>query len=251
VKNGHKTLVELALNAKADLNIQDNDGRTPLHWAAEGDRSELVELLLRFNPELNLQDYQGWTALHVIVVARSWSLKIVELLLEAGADVNMRDDHGRTVLHWAARFNSQRLVRMLLKFKTAPNIQDELGCTALHHAALTSVGFVTMELLQNAKADVNLDTNDGWTALELASLDVDDPIRTTLTELSGKGLPKEVDLDSVFDYYPDRHARRRDDSDDSDDSVDHAFAEREGGREEVDFDSVSDCYPDRHARRRC
>ncbi len=52
-KNGDLDGVVSALDAGADINIQNNDGLTALIWAARNGHIEIVESLLRANANLN------------------------------------------------------------------------------------------------------------------------------------------------------------------------------------------------------
>ena len=44
---GHKDIVELLLKYKADVNIEDQHGNTPLIKACRGGHSKIVEILLK------------------------------------------------------------------------------------------------------------------------------------------------------------------------------------------------------------
>ena len=83
VKRGDENLAKLLLETgKLDVDPKDNDGRTPLWWAA-GYGSEAV----------------------------------VKLLLETGkADVDSKDNDGRTPLSWAARHGRKAVVKLLQSF---------------------------------------------------------------------------------------------------------------------------------------
>ena len=43
--NGHATIVEYLLTKGAEINVKDNRGRTPLHLAADNGRKDVVALL--------------------------------------------------------------------------------------------------------------------------------------------------------------------------------------------------------------
>ena len=78
------------LQAGADLDVRDEHGLTPLHWAAWKNE----------NP--------------VVVVA----------LLEAGADLNAWADNGLTSLHWAAAGNNNpAVITTLLEAGADPNME--------------------------------------------------------------------------------------------------------------------------------
>lgn len=54
---------KLLISAKADLNIQDFEGRSSLHWAVKRENVEAVKLLLAAKVDKNIQDGFGKTAL--------------------------------------------------------------------------------------------------------------------------------------------------------------------------------------------
>jgi ankyrin repeat protein len=51
--------VKLLLEKSADLNFQDNNGRTPLSWAAEKGHEAIVMLLFEKGGKLNSQENDG------------------------------------------------------------------------------------------------------------------------------------------------------------------------------------------------
>jgi ankyrin repeat protein len=51
------------LRAPADVNEADDQGNTPLHWAAIGNEVEIAQLLLSKGADLNATDPQGLTPL--------------------------------------------------------------------------------------------------------------------------------------------------------------------------------------------
>lgn len=57
----NKDLVTYLLNKKADPNIADATGSTPLFWAVKFGNKELIELLLRYKADKALKDAQGMT----------------------------------------------------------------------------------------------------------------------------------------------------------------------------------------------
>ena len=60
----HTDVVELLLANKADVNVKDNGGYTPLHWAALGEQKDMAELLLASKADVNAWDSNGETPLH-------------------------------------------------------------------------------------------------------------------------------------------------------------------------------------------
>ena len=74
----------------------------PLHMAVKEGDFELVEALLLSTNDtnVNVQDQNGDTPLHF--AAETGNIKIVQFLLNRGANVNLPDKDGITPLGWAA-----------------------------------------------------------------------------------------------------------------------------------------------------
>jgi ankyrin repeat protein len=67
VDTGHKDVLELLLNNKADINAKNNQGETPLHFAVKSGFRNLAKLLLVHNADVNAKNNQGETPLHFAV----------------------------------------------------------------------------------------------------------------------------------------------------------------------------------------
>ena len=66
-RQGDITQVKKALEKGANVNIMDQDGYTPLHYAARFGRTYMVQVLLEKNAETKRQDGGGNTAAHLAV----------------------------------------------------------------------------------------------------------------------------------------------------------------------------------------
>ena len=106
---------------------------------------DIFKALIQAGADLETRDLQGRTPLHHAVAAPRQSVAI--LLLEAGADPNARDLQGRTALMMAARFSGIReLATRLIHLGAHIDEQDDQGRTALH-AALDHGIFAAHDLL--------------------------------------------------------------------------------------------------------
>ena len=86
VEDGNIQLVKNYINSGYDLNIQNynDDGYTPLIYAILKDNIEIVELLLNAGADIDKQDNNGYTAL--IYAAYDNNRNVIELLLDYHAD---------------------------------------------------------------------------------------------------------------------------------------------------------------------
>ena len=86
------SLLRALLDAGANVDVQDSNGRTPLFMASEG-HIDSVRVLLEAGANANLQDKKGVTPLHV--AALLGEPEVVRMLLDAGARKDLRNSHGK------------------------------------------------------------------------------------------------------------------------------------------------------------
>ncbi|KAK0716313.1 hypothetical protein B0H67DRAFT_472320, partial [Lasiosphaeris hirsuta] len=90
------------LEKGADVESRDNNGRTPLSWAAENPfKVGPLKLLLEKGADIESRDNNGRTPLSW-AAENPFTVGPLKLLLEKGADVESRDNNGRTPLSWVA-----------------------------------------------------------------------------------------------------------------------------------------------------
>ena len=148
-----------------DLNIQDNDGRTALHKAAEYNKPEAIRALLKAGADLDIQDNDGRTALHEAALQKN--PEPTRALVKAGAAFDIQDNDGRTALHRAAEFNRSAVIHALAEAGANLNVQDNEGKTALHRAAIFDLPKVIHALAEEG-ANLNIRDSDDKTALHRA-----------------------------------------------------------------------------------
>jgi ankyrin repeat protein len=96
-RNGMECVQNLLLLG-ADVHFRNIDGLTPLSLAVHMGSIESTKILLEHGSYANSRDNNGKSPLHY--AAEAWNAhKIVQLLIQYGADVNSRDMLGFTPLH--------------------------------------------------------------------------------------------------------------------------------------------------------
>jgi ankyrin repeat protein len=111
---------------KVDVDAKDEDGSTPLSWAAGLGHEAVVKLLLDKGAELETEDGRGRMPLSY--AAESGHEAVAKLLLDTGkVDVDAKDEDGSTPLSWAAGLGHEAVVKLLLdKGAVGPN-----GCNCI------------------------------------------------------------------------------------------------------------------------
>ena len=125
-----------ALVSSTVVDVPDGEGRTPLMWASFFARTELVNWLIEQGADVNRQDRNGYSALHF--VAQERIADVATLLLDAGAQTEVRDRYGNTPL-WTASFNARgdlAVVRLLTKHGASFDNRNHAGKTIREIATL-------------------------------------------------------------------------------------------------------------------
>lgn len=65
-QSGNKEIAGFLLSIGADINHQDNDGNTAIHYVLKNKRSsnELIDTIMKAHPDLSLKNRAGFTAFH-------------------------------------------------------------------------------------------------------------------------------------------------------------------------------------------
>ncbi|KAK3404689.1 hypothetical protein EUGRSUZ_K01002 [Eucalyptus grandis] len=157
-------LKEITYRLPKLLSEPDENGWTPLHWAASLESFEAMELLLRKFPYLALQkDKDGSYPIHVAS----------ERPYFAGLKLLM-DHTGQNILHVAAETGITYTVQWVLKYYGGPdrleklvNSKDEDGNTPLHLASMRNHCKVMRLLTKDKRIDLQHENKGGLTALDL------------------------------------------------------------------------------------
>ncbi|XP_046392916.1 inversin-like isoform X2 [Ischnura elegans] len=187
----------------SDINAQDNNKRTPLHWASAAGNAEGVKLLLKCNARvdvmdesdksplffassslnsnadeclklllekskspLNWKDGDGRSALHLAVAEQQDGAEIVKILIAYDDFQAVTDKERRTPMHWAAMLDKRQTLIMLLdRFPDMLPCKDDYGATALHYAALLNYSETVQLLIAHNRFILEVEDANGQTPL--------------------------------------------------------------------------------------
>ena len=103
-------MVDFLIQSRADIEKVGMHHRTPIYYAAD---EEAAELLINAGSKINIQDDEGLTPLHL--AAKNGFLDVAEILIRHGANVNAIDNQKQTPLHKAAEDGQDEMCQLLLE----------------------------------------------------------------------------------------------------------------------------------------
>mmetsp|Transcript_21983 Transcript_21983/g.49709 ORF Transcript_21983/g.49709 Transcript_21983/m.49709 type:complete len:247 (-) Transcript_21983:289-1029(-) len=171
---GEEREVRLILSRGVDVNLPDEDGWTPLHWACYRHEPDMAQLLIQKGADVGITSYSGDTALHA--AATEGDLPCIKLVLaeakrrELEGYLDRQNNVGLTALMWTASKGHTVAARLLLKEGASISAQNVEGDTVLHIAA-TNNQVEMAELLIERGADVDSSNNTGDTPLHGSAIE--------------------------------------------------------------------------------
>jgi len=169
--DGELADVERLIQEGVDVNERDQNGESALVWAAKHGHINVMRILIKAGANVNIKSNSGRTALIEAVLRHNYFA--VRELLKANADVDIKDNEGMTALMYVCAIKEEHagIVIALLNANANVDLQDDdLGYTALMQA-VKNRHFETVKILVDRKANVNIVSRLGRTALEMASDD--------------------------------------------------------------------------------
>ncbi|OWF48478.1 Transient receptor potential cation channel subfamily A member 1 [Mizuhopecten yessoensis] len=163
---GDMLILNALLKHRCRLDARDQNGKTPLHIAAEYSNSKVIDILMQASQtELNDMDSDGKTP--IMIAAETGNYNTAQALLYHGADLSMKDEEYRTATMLATAAGHTKLVRLLLENYAEINHSDKVKNTPLHIAAYHGHAD-TAKLLLSRNAKVTCRNSYGKTPLDAA-----------------------------------------------------------------------------------
>ncbi|XP_074052831.1 inversin [Macrotis lagotis] len=192
--------VKLLIKHDSNIGIPDIEGKIPLHWAANHkDPSAIhtVRCILDAAPTeslLNWQDYEGRTPLHFAVA--DGNLTVVDVLTSyESCNITSYDNLFRTPLHWAALLGHAQIVHLLLERNKLGTIpSDSQGATPLHYASQSNFAETVEVFLKHPSVKDDSDLEGRTSFMWAAGKGSDDVLRTMLS------LKLDIDINMTDKY---------------------------------------------------
>ncbi|XP_023366239.1 inversin isoform X3 [Otolemur garnettii] len=192
--------VKLLIKHDSNIGIPDVEGKIPLHWAAnhkDPSAVHTVRCILDAAPTeslLNWQDYEGRTPLHFAVA--DGNVTVVDVLTSyESCNITSYDNLFRTPLHWAALLGHAQIVHLLLERNKSGTIpSDSQGATPLHYAAQSNFAETVKVFLKHPSVKDDPDLEGRTSFMWAAGKGSDDVLRTMLS------LKSDIDINMADKY---------------------------------------------------
>ncbi|KAI9695496.1 MAG: palmitoyltransferase akr1 [Bogoriella megaspora] len=159
--NGHFALCHFLIQSGAPINAKGGEAvATPVLWAAKRCHYYVVNLLLQNGADPLVTDDQGFNLLHSATL--DGNVFQLVLLLHEDLPIDIADTQGHTSLMWAAYKGYPACVDLFLKWGANVHAKDEQGFTALHWALVKGSTACIQRLIEYG-ADRYVANNDGKT----------------------------------------------------------------------------------------
>ncbi|XP_059188569.1 E3 ubiquitin-protein ligase MIB2 isoform X1 [Centropristis striata] len=194
VNKGFTDVVRVLTEHSADVNLQDSYGDTPLHDAIAKDFRNIIEILVLVpNIDFTQQNHRGFNLLHHAALKGN-KLATEKILARARQLVDVKKEDGFSALHLASLNNHRDVAEILVKEGRCDiNIRNNRNQTPLQ-LAVTQGHTDLVQLLVSEGADVNMEDEDGDTAMhvallrpQLANVMLSPAVGTSSTEESSEG----------------------------------------------------------------
>ncbi|TRY99671.1 hypothetical protein DNTS_027992 [Danionella cerebrum] len=159
--NGNFRIIRLIVQTigHLELNVKDEEGNTPLHWAVQKDQPGSCSLLLSLGADPNVLNNSQQAPIH-LAVSLGKHFVLEQLVTHKQTDVNLEGDLGNTPVILAAALDNYEALDILYKHGARFCRQNNLGHFPIHSAAFSGAK-KSMEviLLKGKEAGLSIETH--------------------------------------------------------------------------------------------
>lgn len=171
---------------KLDVNIKDEENKTPLMYACSAVNPQLVEFLIQKGAKVDDQDQEGMTSIFHVIKSKADSdtkEKFINILVKNNASLIIKDKNGRTPFLYGCNKNLPTNLLKQLLISTDLNITDKDGNTPLLFAVFNNNKETVKFLLQKgAIQSIQRQNKLGWSPQKIAKDDKYSQIRKLFQE---------------------------------------------------------------------
>jgi len=189
---GHADVVRaLVQNGRADINLPDLNGRTPLMYAVEQNKLDAVRALVKLHADINAQDNSGTTAL-MRAAAKGESAIVALLLKRKDIDLTLTDLQGRSALFYSAFAPTAETAQQILtKNSSDLELKDNAGNTPLLAAIQAKNDQTALYFIQQG-ANPSVSNKQGHTAFTLAPVYLPDSSTQSVLQVKQQTLYQQA-----------------------------------------------------------
>eukprot|EP00008_Paramoeba_atlantica_P013244 CAMPEP_0201480932 /NCGR_PEP_ID=MMETSP0151_2-20130828/5298_1 /ASSEMBLY_ACC=CAM_ASM_000257 /TAXON_ID=200890 /ORGANISM="Paramoeba atlantica, Strain 621/1 / CCAP 1560/9" /LENGTH=339 /DNA_ID=CAMNT_0047862929 /DNA_START=41 /DNA_END=1057 /DNA_ORIENTATION=+ len=162
-------IMKILVEHKARMNLEDDQGFTPLQSAVEDGTEEEIKFLILHGADVNTANTEnhergdGYSPIHY--AAQRGSQEIMKILVDNGAHIDQGDNEGCSPLLNAASAGEEDVVKALVELGADVDFQNyhhyASGYSPLHYAENAEI----MKILLEHGAYVDIETKNGETPL--------------------------------------------------------------------------------------
>jgi len=160
-------VLALLVQRGADVNAEDEFGRSALHHAAEEDKTVYAKNLIRLGANVDIADKCGWTPIFISVGNRN--MEMTDLLIREGANLDVQGAKSATPLLMAFMYGNLEIVFTLLNNGANINAATDSGNTLLHYAALWYTA-EALDVFRNYGGDMTAKNKKGLNPAEICQV---------------------------------------------------------------------------------
>jgi len=172
IKNHKYDEFKKKLNKDIDINLQDENKNTLIHYAIIFNQEEIIKLLLSYECNIDYIDIDGKSILYYPI--KYGYNNILKTILNNSKDIigisiyNIKDKTNNTPLHYAVLYNNTVAVNIILDIDSKINTANDEGNTPLHIAVYNNNIDNINLLLKSEDIQVNLLNNQGLSVFHIA-----------------------------------------------------------------------------------
>ena len=202
-------IADLLIAVKADINIGNKDGDTPLHITASHANLDVMSSLLKHGADVKIRNNKKETVIfHAI---KNGDIRGIRLLYNNGADIYSADYEGNVPVVYAIKYspNKKEIVEFLLE-RGSPNNPDKDGNNALDLIKEQ----IAKEQSNNSNNNINTNINnkvEGFKVKEIKETDISEKVqdlKSTATLIRNTTFSYKHGVEDMLkgsypgDYYP-------------------------------------------------